>query len=140
MEQNQITEWDVKRLRRELLITRIFCGISSFLTGCLLLGGFLFFKMTEPVFEVLNEAQPMMEQMAQLDVDEVNATLEQINTTLESVDWEQITQALGELDIESINTAIEGLDTEELTEAVENMNNAADVLEGWGNKWSSLFQ
>ena len=137
--ENHVTELDVKRLRRELFVTRIFCAISSLLTACLLAGGFLVFKSIEPVFAVLNEAQPMMEQMAQLDVEEVNATLEQINTTLESVDWEQITQALGELDIESINEAIEGLDTEELTEAVENMNNAADVLEGWGDKWNSIF-
>lgn len=140
MEQNQMMEWDVKGLRRELMITRVCCGITSILMGCLLLGGFLVFKRTEPVFDVLNKAQPMMEQMTELDMEAVNTTLEQINTTLESVDWEKITQTLGELDIESINTAIEGLDTEELTEAVENMNNAVDVLEGWGNKWSSFFQ
>lgn len=138
--ENNISELDVKRLTKELRITRIFCVISSLLTVCLLVGGFLIFSSLKPIFAFMNEAQPVMEQMAELDVEEVNATLEQVNTTLESVDWQQLSETLGELDIEAINTAIEGLDTEELSEAVENMNDAAEVLESFSQKWKSFFQ
>lgn len=98
------------------------------------------FGSLKPIFVFLQEAQPVMEQMAELDVAEVNATLEQVNATLGSVDWQQVSDSLGQLDVDAINEAIEGLDTEELSEAIENMNKAADVLESWGEKLSSIFR
>ncbi len=137
MENNN--ELIVKQLTRELRITRIFCIISSTLTFCVLLGGFLVWMMLQPVVSIVQQAQPVMEQMVALDVEEINHTLEQVNITLESVDWQQVSDALAELDVEAINSAIEGLDTEELTKAIENLNKTASLFESWGSKWSSIF-
>ena len=106
-------EWDTNmaQLKRELRLTRIFCGISSMLTICVLLGGILLFKEVQPVFEFMQQAQPVMEQLSQLNVDEINLTLEQVNATLGNVDWEQVAESMNELDVDAINEAIEGLDT-----------------------------
>ncbi len=133
------SELDVKQLTKELRVTRIFCVVSSMLTVCLLVGGIFLFMNLQPIFTFLQEAQPVMEQMAALDVEEVNHTLEQVNVTLESVDWQMVSESLGELDVEAINAAIEGLDTEELTKAIENLNKTAEMLESLGEKLRSWF-
>lgn len=137
--ENNMDEMIVKRLTRELRLTRIFCTISSLLVFCLLAGGFLVWAKVQPVISVLQEAQPVMEQLTKLDVDEMNETLEQVNLTLETVDWQQVSESLKELDVDAINEAVAGLDTEELTKAVENLNKVASVLENWSNKWNSIF-
>lgn len=101
-----------KQLIKELRMTRIFCIISSLLTVGLLVGGFLVWDRVQPVISVLQEAQPVMEQLS---------------------------QSLKELDVDAINEAVAGLDTEELTKAIENLNKVASTLEKWGNTWNSLF-
>lgn len=139
MENNNTNEPVVKQLTKELRITRIFCILSSLLTVCLLVGGFLVWNKLQPVISVLQEAQPVMEQLSALDVEEMNRTLEQVNITLESVDWQQVSESLAELDVDAINDAVEGLDTEELTKAIENLNKVASMFEKWANKWNSIF-
>lgn len=137
--ENNNNEIVVKQLTKELRMTRIFCIISSLLTVCLLAVGFLIWVAITPVVSVIQEAQPVMEQLSGLDVEEMNHTLEQVNVTLESVDWQQVSEALEALDVETINEAIAGLDTEEMTKAVENLNKVASMLENWSNKWSAFF-
>lgn len=137
--ENDMTEVDVGKLTKELRITRIFCVISSMLTGCLLVGALILFINLAPIFTFLQETQVVIEQLATLDIEEVNHTLEQVNSTLESVDWQQVSETLGQLDVEAINEAIEGLDTEAISEAIENLNKTAEVLGGWGEKLGSIF-
>lgn len=138
--ENRNEELAVERLARELRMTRIFCIISSALTICLLIGGFLIWNNIQPILSVVQEAKPIMEQLSALDVEEMNHTLEQVNVTLESVDWQQVSESLQELDVDAINEAVAGLDTEELTKAIENLNKVVSVLENWGNKWGSFFK
>lgn len=137
--ENNNNEMVVKQLTKELRMTRVFCIISSLLTVCLLVVGFLIWVAITPVVAIVQDAQPVMEQLSELDVEEMNHTLEQVNVTLESVDWQQVSEALEALDVETINEAIAGLDTEELTKAVENLNKVASMLENWSSKWSSIF-
>uniref|UniRef100_UPI0040578A5C hypothetical protein n=1 Tax=Acetatifactor sp. TaxID=1872090 RepID=UPI0040578A5C len=151
-----------KQLTRELCVTRIFCMISSVLTVVLLVGGVMLFGQLKPVFVWMEQTQPVLEELTQLDIDGVNLTLEQINSTLGNVDWQQVSDAVGsvdwkqisdavgsvdwhklsdslsKLDVDALNKAIEGLDTKELSEAIENLNNTIDVLKGFGEKISSF--
>ncbi len=142
-EQNSsLNENEIMHLRKELRMTRIFCMISSVITFCLLAGMILLFNSLRPIYDFLEKAEPILEEASMLDVDTLNDTLEQVNTSLEQVDWEELSRSLSQLDVKSINEALENLDTEEFSEALENLNEAADTLKGLGEKWqsfSSLF-
>lgn len=138
MEEKNIQTMEEK-LVKELKVTRIFCIISCLLTVGLLIGGFLVFKQVQPMFQMVEKIEPAMEQFMALDIEEVNETLEQVNATLESVDWQQMSDAVGELDVDAFNDAIQGLNTEAISKAVENLNKAVATMEKWGNAISSFF-
>ena len=134
-----IPQTDMAKLSRELRVTRIFCMISSILTVLVLIGGIFFFAALR---EARADAEPVIQQIVALDIEGFNLALEQLNMTLESVDWEQVSLAIEQLDIDALNTAIENLDTAELSEALENLNNAVDALEKLGQvlgRFTSLF-
>jgi len=48
-------------------------------------------------------------------------------------------EKIAEVDFEVLNEAIAGLNTEELSKALENLNNAAETLEQFGNSVKGLF-
>ena len=123
---NITTDPGTQKLIKELRFTRIICMISSLLTLCLLAGGILLFGKVQELAEV---CRPVVEQVSRLDVERLNDTMEHVNASLESVDWEQVADALGELDVEALNSAIEGLDTEELSESLKNLNDAVEKVQ-----------
>lgn len=99
---------DMDKLFRELRLTRIVSIISSLLAlSLLVLGGYF----AHTVKGTLREAEPVMEKIAELDVESLNATLDHINETLETVDLEPIV-----------------LTIEELSKALKNLNDAADII------------
>lgn len=120
------TQNNMDRLTRELGITRIFCLVTS-LSAILLLagGGILYLKMQG----MMEKAEPMMEQVSQLDVEALNGTLRQLEDSLGKVDWELVSDTLGKLDVEALNTAIENLDTRELSTTLTNLNNAVEAIQ-----------
>ncbi len=123
---NITTDQVTQKLMKELKFTRIICMISSILTLCLLAGGILLFGKVQELAEI---CRPVVEKVSELDVKSLNDTMDNINASLETVDWEQVADALGELDVEALNSAIEGLDTEELTKSLKNLNDAVDKVQ-----------
>ncbi|MBQ7774916.1 MAG: hypothetical protein IJ379_03260 [Lachnospiraceae bacterium] len=151
----------MEKLRKELLLTRIFSIISSVLMVCLLVGGFLLYNKAQEfgkqveayaveVESYAAEITPVVEQLAALDVAAFNDSLTKMNAVVDevdwqmlsdsiaSVDWEKVSKQLEALDVEAINKAIEGLDTKELTNALENMNNAVDKLRSISEAFSNF--
>lgn len=141
----------IEKLRKELLVTRIFSIISSLLMICLLVGGIFLYNEAQKVGKQVEnyviqiedyaeEMTPMLEQLAQLDVKAFNTALTQMNTIVDevdwemlnnsiaSVDWDKVSKQLEALDVKALNAAIEGLDTEQISIALENMNDAVDKL------------
>lgn len=126
----------MKKLRRDLAFTRVVCILTSVVTLLLICGGgYLFWRMQG----ILENAQPILEQVAEVDIENVNETLWQIRTTLETVDLEQAVETLDELDIDALNSAIEGLDTTELSEALSNLNDAVESLQRVEDSFGSVF-
>ena len=132
-----------KKLLRELAVTRIMCLICSVLTILLLVGGAYLFSQ---VRDILEQVQPVLEQVEAVDVDNVNEALMQIRTSLENIDlehvvetMEQAVETLNEVDIEALNSAISGLDTEELSETLANINDAVDSLQKVEDSINSVF-
>ncbi len=132
---NKEKEPGVGQLMKELRFTRIICMISSVLTLCLLLGGIFLFDRVQKLAAV---CEPAIEKISDVDVQSLNETLYHVNVSLKSVDWEQVADALGELDVEALNSAIEGLDTQELTESLQNLNEAVDKLRELNEKMSAF--
>ena len=136
-------EQQMKKLRRDLAFTRVVCILTSVVTLLLICGGgYLFWRMQG----ILENTQPILEQVAEVDIENVNETLWQIRTTLETVDLdhvvdtrEQAVETLDELDIDALNSAIEGLDTTELSEALSNLNDAVESLQRVEDSFGSVF-
>ena len=132
-----------KKLHKELIFTRIMCMISSILTILLLVGGAYLFGQVRVVLE---EVQPVLEQVEAVDVDNVNEALMQLRISLENVDLEQVVEtmdqaveALNEIDIDALNSAISGLDTEELSETLANLNDTVETLQEVEDSIHSVF-
>ncbi len=145
--ENIATDPVVHQLMKQLKFTQIICVISSILTLCLLAGGiFLFCR----VRGLAQSCEPVVEKVAKLDVESLNETLTYINTSLETVDWEQVARSLSQLDVEAINSAmekldvdainsaIEGLDTEELTQSLKNLNEAVEKIREISEKMGGM--
>lgn len=115
----------MKRFRGELRWTRVICLVLAVLLVLVLVGGGFFFRELRLARE---QMEPLVEQMSALNMDELNLALEEVNETLETVDWDQVAQAIGSLNVDALNTAIENLDTKELSEALAKLNDAVDTL------------
>lgn len=99
----------LEMLRRELKITR-YCSlfVAVLLIGVIIGGGYMLSKVT-PALQVIEQMQPAIAKMEQLDVEMFNAKIEQ-------------------LDIEGLNKAIGELDAQEVSEALKNINEAVEKL------------
>ena len=133
----------VKKLQRQLAFTRIICMISSILTILLLVAGAYLFSQVRVILE---DMQPILDQVEAVDVDNVNETLLQIRTSLENVDLEQVVETmeqavetLNEVDIDALNSAISGLDTEERSETLANLNDAVEALQEVEDSINAVF-
>ena len=81
----------MKKLRRDLAFTRGVCIITSILTLLLLCGGgYLFLRMQG----ILENVQPILEQAAEVDIENVNETLWQIRTMLDTVDLDYAVETM----------------------------------------------
>lgn len=133
----------IRKLRRELLFTRIMCLITSVLTILLLVGGGY---LLNQVRGIMGQVQPVLDQAAAVDIENVNATLRQVKVSLENVDLEQVAEmmeqaveTLNEVDIEALNDAISGLDTEELSRTLANLNDAVESLKRVEESLDKIF-
>ena len=116
----------IDALRRELRITRIFSAVTSILIVVMLAGGFV---VCNEVKTYVDEVWPLVEQLSTVDFAAISSTMENLEQTVGTVDWEYMSKQLGALNVDAINEAIEGLDTEELTKALANINEAAETLQ-----------
>lgn len=159
----EVSEKLIKKLQRDLLVTRIFSMISSMLMIAILAGGFYMFRTVQTyaqqvdgyVTEIMAYAEnmePAVNQLSKVDIEGLNATMDQMKVAFAEVDFERLAQQIDELDVEAINAKvaaldvdalndkinaldIEGinetiasLDTAELSEAMTNLNDAAEKV------------
>ncbi len=122
----QTEESAIEALRKELRLTRIFSAVTSLLIIAVLVGGFW---VCSEVKGYVEEVWPLVEQLSTVDFAAISSTMEKLDQTVGTVDWEYMSQQLGALNVDAINEAIEGLDTEELTKALANINEAAETLQ-----------
>lgn len=128
MEQGS-AEMIIKKLKKEMMINRIFSIISMVMTtGILVVAVVLLIQ----VKSFLTIAEPIMEELSKIDMEVLNETLENFNDIMDGLDFEGLSETLGEIDFESLNTVMEDLDMEELSETLDNINEGAEKLETIG--------
>ena len=89
-------------------------------------GLFLYIQTKELISTTL---LPVAEQAAHVDIEALNTAVRQIDSSLEQVDWAQVSDTLGKLNVDALNIAIENLDTRELSRTLANLNAAVDTLQ-----------
>ena len=128
MEQGS-AEMIIKKLKKEILINRIFSIISMVMTTGILVVAVV---MLIQVKSFLTIAEPVMEELAKIDMEVLNETLDNFNDIMDGLDFAGLFETLEEIDFESLNTVMEDLDMEELSETLENINEGAEKLETIG--------
>ncbi len=103
----------VNALRKELKVTRYCTLFIALLLVLVIIGGVAVVNMFSPAITAVQEIQPVMEKMTDLDVEMLN-------------------EKIAQLDIDGLNEAIAGLDTEEISIALANINDAVEKLQEIG--------
>lgn len=130
----EISERLVKKLQRDLWITRLFAMFSSLLMIVILAGGYYLYQVVQVyvkqaegyVTEIMTYAEnvkPALNQLSQVDSEVLKQTLEQMSVAFAEVDFEKLAQQVEDLDVESINYKIDTLDVDAINEKI----NALDV-------------
>ena len=117
--QEQSQEEVLNSLRKELKFTRCCSLVTAILLVVVIAGGvFIVNKMT-PALTAMQQMQPAIEKMEQLDIEVLN-------------------QKIAQLDIEGLNQIVEDLDAKELSETLKNINDAAALLKEAGEGFSQF--
>lgn len=130
----EVSEKVIKKLQRDLLVTRIFSMISSTLMIAILAGGFYMFRTVQTyavqvdgyVTDIMTYAEnmePAIEQLSEVDIDVLNDTMDQMKIAFAEVDFEKLAQQIDELDVEAINAKVAALDVDALNAKI----NALDI-------------
>ncbi|MBQ8278299.1 MAG: hypothetical protein IJZ23_00480 [Roseburia sp.] len=96
-------------LRKELKITRYCSILVATLLVFVIVGGIYVVNKMTPALTAVQQMQPAIEKIEQLDIEMLNQKIEQ-------------------LDIEGLNKIVEDLDAEELSETLKNINDATALL------------
>lgn len=137
----------LEKLRKELLLSRVFNTISSVLMVLVLLGGFLFYQKAqeyeklltgyvEEVQEHSEEIQAAVTQLALLDVEVLNETLAETLSVLQEVDWEMLSESIDSVDWEMVSKSIESVDWESVSKQLNELDVEAfnEAVEGLDTK------
>lgn len=130
----EVSEKVIKKLQRDLLVTRIFSAISSLLMIAILAGGFYMFRTVQTyavqvdgyVTEIMTYAdsmEPTITQLSKVDIEALNNTMDQMTVAFAEVDFERLAQQIDDLDVEAINAKVAALDVDSLNAKI----NALDI-------------
>ena len=125
MEQNNM-DIMMKKLRRGMIVNRVFSIITMLMTLAVLILVIVAFVRID---KFLDEAEPVIEELSKIDMEELNESLENFNNVMETLNFDGIKETLDSMNFEGINDIMEGLDINELTETLENINEGADRLD-----------
>ena len=106
-------------LKKELKVTRYISVIVATLLVFVIVCGIYIVNEISPALTALQEMQPAIEKIEQLDVEVLNEKIE-------------------ELDIEGLNQVVKDLDAEALSETLKNMNDAVTLLKEAGEGFSEF--
>ncbi len=127
---------EMKSLKKSLFINRILSIVSS--VFCLVMIVVLLIGILHMnVF--IEEIRVVADQVAEIDMDQVNNAIEKFNTTVEEIDFEYINDSFKEVDMKKIGEIVETINAAELEETLENINNVSERLKKLSETISNFF-
>ncbi|MBQ9141746.1 MAG: hypothetical protein IJX63_08140 [Lachnospiraceae bacterium] len=130
---NEYNEQILEKLHKELFLARIFSIISSMLMVCLMVCGIsLFYKYQESKKQVESYAEQVKEyvealstqegELSKLDMLALNQALKNLNTVIETVDWEMLNHSISSVDWKMLNDSIAGVDWKMLSDNIASVD------------------
>lgn len=127
---------EMKSLKKSLFINRILSIVSA--VFCLVMIVVLLIGILRMnVF--IEEIRIVADQVAEIDMDQVNNAIEKFNTTVEEIDFEYINDSFKEVDMKKIGEIVETINAAELEETLENINNVSERLKKLSETISNFF-
>lgn len=127
---------EMKSLKKSLYINRMLSIVSSVFSLVMIV--FLFIGILR-INAFIREVQVVAEQVAQIDVDQVNDAIEKFNVIVEQIDFEYINDSFKEVDMKKIGDIVETINAAELEETLENINNVSERLKKLSETISDFF-
>ncbi len=127
---------EMKSLKKSLFINRILSIVSS---ACSLVMIVVLIIGISRINAFIKEVQVVAEQVARIDVEQVNDAIETFNETVEKIDFEYINESFREVDMKKIGEIVETINAAELEETLENINNVSEKLKKLSETISNFF-
>lgn len=127
---------EMKSLKKSLFINRILSIVSSV---CSLVMIVVLIIGISRINAFIKEVQVVAEQVAMIDVEQVNDAIETFNETVEKIDFEYINESFKEVDMKKIGEIVETINAAELEETLENINNVSEKLKKLSETISNFF-
>ena len=127
---------EMKSLKKSLFINRILSIVSSV---CSLVMIVVLIIGISRMNAFIKEVQVVAEQVALIDVEQVNDAIETFNETVEKIDFEYINESFKEVDMKKIGEIVETINAAELEETLENINNVSEKLKKLSETISNFF-
>lgn len=127
---------EMKSLKKSLFINRILSIVSSV---CSLVMIVVLIIGISRINAFIKEVQVVAEQVALIDVEQVNDAIETFNETVEKIDFEYINESFKEVDMKKIGEIVETINAAELEETLENINNVSEKLKKLSETISNFF-
>lgn len=131
-------EWkkDMKSLKRSLRVNRVINIISSLLSLTVFI---VLVIVIGKVDSFREELTPAINKISEIDVQQVNAAIENFNAMMEEFDMEEINAKFESVDLEAIGEIVESINPEELEKTLNNINSVSERLKIISDKISRLF-
>lgn len=131
-------EWkkDMKSLKRSLRVNRVINIISSLLSLTVFI---VLVIVIGKVDSFREELTPAIDKISEIDVQQVNAAIENFNVMMEEFDMEEINAKFESVDLEAIGEIVESINPEELEKTLNNISSVSERLKTISDKISRLF-
>lgn len=121
----EVSERLIKKLQRDLWMTRLFAMFSSLLMIVILAGGYYLYQVVQVyvkqaesyVTEIVTYAEnvkPALNQLSLIDAEALKQTMEQMSVAFAEIDFEKLANQIESLNVDAINEKINALDVESL--------------------------
>lgn len=127
---------EMKSLKKSLFINRILSIVSSVFSLIMIV---VLIIGISRVNAFIKEVRVVAEQVAQIDVDQVNTAIEKFNESVEQIDFEHINDSFKEVDMKKIGQIVETIDAAQLEETLENINGVSEKLKKLSETISNFF-
>lgn len=127
---------EMKALKKTLYINRILSIVSSVFSLVMII---VLIIGISRVNAFIDEVQVVAQQVAEIDMDQVNSAIEKFNTTVEEIDFEYINDSFKDVDMKKIGEIVETINAAELEETLENINQVSEKLKNLSETISNFF-